>query len=196
MARQQLFTSFCTAGHRLLSTVPTCQGARKDKAAPITPWVAFLRSSPYHPYLPQRHESTPASACRPYRFPLLLPLRSPSQLRICCCKAVSRLCEAAAGLAGLRTFASGNDAIWPEHSTWTLYLDYLVSGIWTLFICVLDKTWFEPFLLWMILYVMYVLSVLSCHSERCSIKIVVLSVELSFLLVGAAPEMPFIIGVY
>lgn len=58
----------------------------------------------------------------------------------------------------------------------------------------LDEVWFEHFLLWMILYVMYVVSVLSCPGERCSIKILP-SVELSFLLLGAAHEIPFIIGV-
>ena len=134
MARQQVFASCCTAGHRLLFAVLTCRGTRKDKAAPITPWWLF--SEVAHTTL------TSPSAMRarlllhlsptPYCFPLLLPLRSPLQLRICCCKAVSRLCEAAAGLAGLRAFASGNYTIWPY--TRTQYMEFIFRSpcVWHL----------------------------------------------------------------
>lgn len=132
MARQQGFASCCAARHRLLSAILTCEGARKHKAVPITPWVAFLRGSPQHPCLPQHHESTLASPSQPHRFPLLLPLHSPLQLRICCCKAVSRLCKAAAGLAGLRTFASGNYTIWPYTRTQQMEFIFRSPCVWHL----------------------------------------------------------------
>lgn len=59
-----------------------------------------------------------------------------------------------------------------------------------------DEPLFEHFLLWMIFYVMYLLSVHSCHSERCSIKIVGFFCRAAFSIVGAACEMLFISGVH